>query len=184
MRFDDGRPMGQIVGVVKDFHLSSLREAVWPLVMHVMPLTDHNFVSIRVSPGPIDQTLAHVQSVWHQVSPLYPFDYFFLDNDFERLHRADTRLGNVFGSFSLIAILVACLGLFGLASYTAERRTKEIGIRKVLGASLPSLLSLLSKDFLKLVVLSTLIASPLASLRSSHCLPSASRPFEPPWPTR
>ncbi len=103
-----------------------------------------------------------IQSVWKRLIPDYPMDYFFLDASFEALHRADRRLGEIFQIFSLTAVVVACLGLFGLAAYTAEQKTKEIGIRKVLGASAFNIYFLLSRDFFKWVTATTIVAWPIA----------------------
>ena len=133
-------------------------------------MTKMNFISFRIHPREISASIHHLQSNWRQFSPSYPFDYYFLDEDFARLHRADERLGKTFRYFAFLAIFVACLGLLGLAAYTAEQRTREIGIRKVLGASVGSIVLLLSKEFTRWVILSNLIAWPLAYLAMSQWL--------------
>jgi len=106
--------------------------------------------------------LTTIGNIWHKLNPTEPFEYSFIDQDFQRNYEAETRLSAIVGYFTLIAILISCLGLFGLATFSAEQRTKEIGVRKVLGASVTSIVALLSKDFLKLVGIAILIASPLA----------------------
>jgi putative ABC transport system permease protein len=110
----------------------------------------------------ISDSISYIQKVWQKMIPSYPLDYFFLDASFEQMHIADKKMGEIFSLFSILAILVACLGLFGLASYTAEQKTKEIGMRKILGASVPSIYLLLSKEFLKWVALANIIAWPVA----------------------
>jgi len=172
---------GKIVGVVKDFQLVSFREAVWPLVINIMPMEKLNFISFRIAPQGVTETLEHIRNVWSQFAPSYPLDYYFLDDDFARLHQADQQLGRVFQAFALLAIGIACLGLFGLAAFTAERRTKEIGIRKVLGATLPNVVTLLSKDFVKLVLLANLIAWPLAWYAMNKWLQSFAFRVEIQW---
>src|SRR5690606_3773657 len=117
------------------------------------------FISAKISPGNIPQTIDHVKESYAQFSP-YPLDYTFLDQEFEQLYKEEERLGQVFGFFAIIALIIASLGLFGLAAYAAEQRTKEIGVRKVLGATVTNILALLSKDYLKLVVYGFLLAIP------------------------
>jgi putative ABC transport system permease protein len=121
-----------------------------------------SFMMARVEPGETNNVLKQLESKWRSFAPATPFDYSFLDEEFNALYLADQRMGAVFGLFTMLSIFVACLGLFGLATYTAERRTREIGIRKVLGASVQGVIALLSKDFLKLVFIAALIAFPLA----------------------
>jgi putative ABC transport system permease protein len=117
---------------------------------------------VRIRPGNIDKTLSALKSKWSTFSHDTPFSYSFLDSDFEELYRSEQRMGSVFGLFTFLSLFIACLGLFGLAAYTAERRTKEIGIRKVLGATASNLVALLSKDFARLVVIASIIAFPIA----------------------
>ncbi|MEM9290711.1 MAG: ABC transporter permease [Acidobacteriota bacterium] len=152
---------GPVIGVVKDFHYRSLRYDIQPLVMHVRPLVFHYFYA-RLTPGDPGPTLNSLDSTWSELFPGLTFEYFFLDDHFEELYRPERNLGRAFGYFAAVAILVGCLGLFGLASFMAEQRTKELGIRKVLGASVPSLVGLLSKEFLILVAVANLIAWPVA----------------------
>jgi putative ABC transport system permease protein len=115
-----------------------------------------------MKPGDLRDGLKQLQAKWKNFVPNTPFDYSFLDSDLESLYSSEKRMGTVFGIFTILSIFVACLGLFGLAAYTAERRSKEIGVRKVLGASVHGLVGLLSKDFIKLVLIAAIIAFPLA----------------------
>ena len=151
-----------IVGVVDDFNFEPLRQQVRPLVILFEPKVPYFFLAIRLAPGDARPMLAALEAVWKRFEPARPFEPFFLDTHLDALYAAETQLGRSYGVFSLLAILVACLGLFGLASFTAERRTKEIGVRKVLGASVGSLLVLLSKDFVRLVLIAFVIAVPAA----------------------
>src|SRR5678815_1092370 len=110
----------------------------------------------------VAQTISMIKSTWKSISPNEPFTYSFLNDEFENMYRSEQRAGQIFISFAVLAILIACLGLFGLVTYAAEQRTKEIGIRKVLGASVPNIVQLLSKDFLRLVLIAAVIALPLS----------------------
>jgi putative ABC transport system permease protein len=152
---------GQVVGVVEDFNYASLRQEIEPLLFQVDPGTFRS-VSLRLKTGNISATLSDLRQAWQRLVPGRPFEYAFLDQRFDRLYQAQERFGQVFSIFAGLAILIACLGLFGLAAFTAERRTKEIGIRKALGASVPSIVGLLSKDFLKLVGIAFVVAVPAA----------------------
>ena len=154
---------GEVVGVVKDFNFASLHSEVEPLAIeltHLMRLL--NYVSLRFPAGSVDQVLPAVQSVWKALYPTLAFEYFFLDDNFAKLYASESKLQQIVGYFTALAILIACLGLFGLASFTVAQRTKEIGIRKVLGASIANLLMLLLKEFALLVIVANLIAWPLA----------------------
>jgi putative ABC transport system permease protein len=150
-----------IIGVVKNFNFKPLNTKIEPLVIRY---TDDFLFSmfVRVKPGDLIGTIDYVKSVYKTFSPSAPFDYRFLDEDFENLYRSETRMQTIFSYFAVFAILISCLGLFGLASYIAERRTKEIGIRKTLGASVFNLSYLLSLEFTKWVLISNLIAWPVA----------------------
>lgn len=150
-----------IAGVIRDFHLRSLRNKIEPLVL-VLHEDRGDKLLIRVRPQNVASALASVENTYKTINPGQPFEYTFLDQTFADQYRADERKGNLFLAFSGMAIFIACLGLFGLATFTAEQRRKEIGVRKVLGASVTSVVTLLSKDFLKLVIIAILIASPLA----------------------
>ena len=152
---------GTIIGVVKDFHFRSLQENIKPLTMRIEP-GGCEVLSIVVAPGDLQGTLAGIESNWKTLIPNRPFSYYFLDKFFDRQYRTEERFGKLFFNFALLAILISCLGLLGLASYSALQRTREIGIRKVMGASVTDIVNLLSKDLLTLVFLSFLIATPLA----------------------
>jgi len=152
---------GTVRAVVKDFHFSSMHEAISPLILFLDTQWVNN-IYVKVSGKDIPGTIARLQTIWKEYSPHHPFEYHFLDEDYNTLYKTETRTGQLFGTFSITAILLACLGLFALAAFTTAQRTKEIGIRKVLGASLTSLAGMLSKDFLKLVVIASLIALPLS----------------------
>jgi putative ABC transport system permease protein len=153
---------GQVVGVVKDINIYSLHTPAYPIVYIVTPVAMHNYLSVRIKTLNVPETLAHIQKTWRASVPSYPLDYMFLDASFEQLHNAEQRMSEMFAIFSFLAITVACLGLFGLAAYTAEQRTKEIGVRKVMGASASSIYVLLSQEFLKWVVLANVVAWPIA----------------------
>ncbi|MCI0692162.1 ABC transporter permease [candidate division KSB1 bacterium] len=152
---------GPILGVVKDFNFTSLHREIEPLVMIYDP-KEILSITVGISPEEVAGTLASLEQTWNRLSPAWPFEYSFLDESLDALYRADVKVGQIFGSFAAIAVSIACLGLLGLAAFTAERRTKEIGIRKVLGASVSGVVALLSKEFLQLVLLANLIAWPVA----------------------
>ncbi len=153
--------IGKIVGVMKDFHLHSLHRSIDPLYIHLDPGV-YSYISIKMKSADIPATINFVEGVMKKIVPNCPFEYTFFDEVFARDYHTEQRMSTIFGSFATLAIIVACLGLLGLASYEAEQRTKEIGIRKVLGASGPKIFLLLSKEFLKWVVLANIIAWPIA----------------------
>ncbi len=162
---------GQVIGVVKDFHAKSLHQRIEPLVIHIAPDPDAFLqLAVRISTQNIDREIASLQTAWEEIYPHDPFVYSFLDEDFGRLYHSDRQRGQIFLTFSVLAVAIACLGLLGLASFTAEQKTKEIGIRKVLGASIPGIIRLLSMEFVKLVLLANLIAWPLAYLVMNNWL--------------
>ena len=149
-----------VIGVVRDFHFESLRA---PIRGHIIKMPgDAGRLAVKIRPENMTETIRGIKKIWERMNPAYPFDYSFMDDSFDRMYRTDLRLGKIFLYFSLITIFVACLGLFGLASFTAEQRTKEIGIRKVLGASVSNVVLLLSKEFTKWVILANLVAWPVA----------------------
>lgn len=161
----------QIIGVVKDFHLRTLHHKVAPLMLTMNDLElGHVFVKIR--PEDVPKTTSAVQAAWRSLAPEYPFEFQFLDERLEWLYHADRRLGKIINAFAVLSLFVACLGLFGLASFVAERRTKEIGIRKVLGASTPAIFVLLARDFIKWIAIATVIAVPLAAYGMTNYLNS------------
>lgn len=160
-RFAQWGREGTVVGVVKDFNFQSLHTAVEPLSMRLTRRALGK-ISLQVEAENLQATLQDLEEIWNTFAPHRPFLYSFLDESFNQQYQADVRFGKIFSVFAGMAIIIACLGLFGLATYTAQQRTKEIGIRKVLGASVGSIVRLLSKDFLKLVLIAALIAVPLA----------------------
>ena len=155
----------QVIGVVKDFNFESIHTPISSFgIFHNSSktyTTGASMILVKADPEKIPSLLQQAETKWKGFAPAVPFEYSFLDKNFESLYLSDKRLGEVFGIFTCLSILVACLGLFGLSMYTAERRTKEIGIRKVLGASVQNLAALLSKEFIKLVFISLLLAFPI-----------------------
>ncbi len=156
-----GRRNGRVIGVVHDFNFESLHNGIVP-ILFLITQGGNTQVAVRISGKEIPSTLAFLKSKWAEYRPGYPFDYKFLDDQLASLYVKDAKIGDVFGIFAVIAVLVACLGLFGLASFSVEQRTKEIGIRKVLGASITNVLRLISKEFMVLVLLANVIAWPVA----------------------
>ncbi len=159
---EDERSFYHIVGVVKNFHFESMRQNVGPLCMRLGVSSWAMAFKVKTSdmPGLISQ----IKDKWKAIAPEMPFNYSFLDERFDEMYRAEQRVGKVAVTFAIITIVIACLGLFGLVTYMAEQRTKEVGIRKVLGASVLGIVSLLTIDFIRLIVLALLIASPIAYL--------------------
>jgi putative ABC transport system permease protein len=149
-----------VIGIIKDFNFKSLRENVTPLVL--FDSEDTGALSIRINSADVPALLEQVKAKWRAVSPNLQISYSFMDEDFDNNYRTEQRIGKIAISFTSLAIIIACLGLFGLAAYAAEQRTKEIGIRKVLGASLTGIVGMLSKDFITLVIIAILIAAPCA----------------------
>ena len=152
-----------IIGVVEDFHFESLHRNIKPLTISIDPNAFY-YVSIRIGPDRLPETLAFLQQQWLAFEPTHPYRYFFLDEDFSRLYEREARLGRIYGYFTVLAVVIACLGLFGLASFITEQRTKEIGVRKVLGASVVGIVVLLSMEFTKLVLIAAVVAFPIAYL--------------------
>lgn len=149
-----------IIGVVKNFHFESLRENISGLSLY---LGDYSgSMAIKIKAGDYSNTIASIENTWNKMAPGQPFNYYFLEDSFNSTYDAEQRLGSIFITFTLLSILIACLGLFGLAAFNAEKRSKEIGIRKVLGANVPQITYKLSIDFLKLVGISLIISLPLA----------------------
>jgi putative ABC transport system permease protein len=151
-----------VIGVVKDFNYRSLHHAVEPLTLRLSPQYSTSSFALRVKTGNLRKTIADVEKVWNEVAPQRPFIYSFLDDTFNRQYHSDELFGQLFTVFAGLAVFIACFGLFGLTTYTVEQRAKEIGIRKVLGASVVNIVALLSKDFMKLVVIAIVIATPVA----------------------
>ncbi len=164
----DGTEVGQIIGVVRDFHFESLHQEIRPMLFRLREFA--RYVVVRISPEAVQQTIAEVEDKWRTVTSGEPFEYSFLDEDFENLHRGDRRMGEIFTGFSALAILIACLGLYGLAAFTTQQRSKEIGVRKTLGASVSNLVMLMSREFILLVLIALVIATPLAYFGMSQWL--------------
>jgi putative ABC transport system permease protein len=181
--FFGGQVEFHVVGIVKDFNFASLRDNVMPLAMvanHEYEMPDR--LILRVQSDHLTATLHRLKADWNSLAPQTAFSYSFMDADFDALYRTEQRMGKISILFSILAIAIACLGLFGLAAYAAERRLKEISIRKVLGATIPNIITLLSADFLKLIVISMLITVPVAWLALSAWLDNfAYRTTISPW---
>ncbi len=159
MFLDDTRP-GIVKAVVKDFHFRSMREPIKPFVL--FPEPGGREIMVKINGAHLTQTIAFIESKWKELVPHRPFEYHFMDEDYNELYNAEIRLGKVMDLFAAIAIVLACLGLLGLSAYSAQQRIKEIGVRKVLGASVSSIVIALSKDFIRLTAIAILIAFPVA----------------------
>jgi putative ABC transport system permease protein len=151
-----------VVGIAKDFHFESLRTQIKPAIFYIDPRNQLEFIYVKISPDDIRATLGYLETTWKKNTPNFPFMYSFLDEEFHKLYRMEERWQQIIRNTSIIAIVISCLGLFGLSALAIARRTKEIGIRKVLGASVSGLTRMVSMDFLKLVIFANLIAWPLA----------------------
>lgn len=154
---------GKIIGVVKDFNFSSLKEPIKPVLMHIFKPW-YNSITVRLNTTDVQSTLAQIEELWKREAPFTPFKYSFVEEDYNSLYQSELKMRSVLGVFTFLAIFVACLGLLGLAAFSIKQRYKEIGIRKVLGASVPGIVKHLSKDFLKPILLAIVIAFPLAWL--------------------
>jgi putative ABC transport system permease protein len=154
----------QVIGLVRDFHFQSLHQPITPLffVLNRNPDGANNLLSVRLGEGDLPGAIRRIEALWTRMAPDQPFKFSFLDRDLDKLYQGEQIAQRVFGLFALLAVFIACLGLFGLAAYLTRLRTKEIGVRKVLGAGMGQIVSLLSRDFLRLVLLALLIATPVA----------------------
>jgi putative ABC transport system permease protein len=161
--------LGVIIGVMKNYHYQSIQNNIEPLALYVSP-NQVNYAILRLPAGDIPSSLERVKTVWQKVFPAYPFEYKFFDEDFARMFQTDERLSTLLKYAAVLAILIACLGLFGLASFMTEQRTKEIGIRKVLGATVSGITIMLSKEFVQWVIVANLIAGPVAYLLTTKFL--------------
>lgn len=159
-RLDLNGRMGEIKGVVADFHFASMKQKIGPLVL--FPQNEGEILLVKLAGNQLPQTLQFLENKWRTIIADRPFAYEFMDEEFDKLYAAETRTGRIFSVFAFLSIFLACLGLFGLSAYTTAQRTKEIGVRKVLGASVVSIVGLLSKDFLLLVLVALVLASPVA----------------------
>lgn len=151
-----------VIGVVEDFHFRSLRNNIGPLIMLLSP--SPNRISFRMKTDDFSGTIGLIRKKWREFLPNQPFEYSFLDEQFDSMYRAERRIGEIFGIFAALAVFIGCLGLFGLAAFTAEQRTKEIGIRKILGATAPKIIRLLVKEFVILISVANAVAWPIAYL--------------------
>jgi len=183
-QFAYGMRKGQLVGVVNDFHFESLHQRILPMVF-LMRTGDgaggYGSLSIKIAGNNVSGALAHIEKTWKQFLPESPYDYTFLDTRFDRLYESEQRQGTIFTLFSCIAIFIACLGLLGLSAFAISQRIKEIGIRKVLGADAGNIVGLLSKDFLKLVIVAAVIAFPVAWLMMNKWLEDFAYRINIPW---
>jgi putative ABC transport system permease protein len=152
---------GTIVGVLKNFHFKGADQAIEPMAFALAPINYLRCILVRLTPGNIPESLKALGKSWKVVVPEYPLDYTFVDQDYDRLFRAQMRITGLLKYFTILAIIIACLGLYGLSSYSTERRTNEIGIRKVMGASSITVMFTLAREFLLPVLISIVIALPL-----------------------
>ncbi|MDW7691723.1 ABC transporter permease [Flammeovirgaceae bacterium SG7u.111] len=176
----EGNDPDVIIGVVEDFHMHSLHDAIHPLFFKHFKSKWRGVLSAKVSPDHLPETIAFIESTIKPLSD-YPFEYAFLDDKFDQLYKSDLRLGEIFGFFTVLALVIASLGLFGLAAFSATQRTKEIGIRKVLGASTLKIFSLLARNFLQLIVISFAISIPIAWLAMNSWLENFAFRIEVEW---
>jgi putative ABC transport system permease protein len=155
---------GKIIGVTNDFHFESMHEPIAPMIMLMPPPSQafYNRLSVKISGNNILSALSTMETTWKKYFPQTPVDYTFLDDDYNKLYQAEQRQATIFTLFACIAIFIACLGLFGLSAFAISQRIKEIGIRKVLGANVQGIVGLLSRDFLILVGIASLMAFPIA----------------------
>ncbi|OCX52186.1 ABC transporter permease [Mucilaginibacter sp. PPCGB 2223] len=155
-----------VIGVLKDFNTTSFRNSIAPYALFYTTSKTYNirssYLTVRIKPGNYAETLNSIQAKWRQFAPSLPFDYSFMDAEFDSLYRSDRTMSKVLSVFTALSVSVACMGMLGLAMFTAERRTKEIGIRKVLGASVQNVVTMLSKEFVRLVLIASLLAFPVA----------------------
>ena len=158
-----------IVGVIKNFHFYSLHSKIKPLAIFYNS-DSFRYLLVKMKPGDLSHMISSLEATWRRLVPGTPFDYRFLDEEIAGLYRADQRIGKIINSFTILALFIACLGLFGMASFTAEQRTKEIGIRKVLGATVQEITFSLIREFGKWVLLANLIAWPLAYFTMNRML--------------
>jgi putative ABC transport system permease protein len=172
---------GTIIGVVKDFHFNSLHETIHPMVLGLGENMPWGIALIRTEPGKTKEALASLENICKEVNPKFPFTYKFSDEEYAKLYNSEQVVGKLANYFAILAIFIACLGLLGLVMFTAEQRTKELGIRKVLGASPVTLFKLLSKEFLMLVLIALVIASPLAWVAMNNWLQNFAYKVEISW---
>lgn len=176
---EQGERIYTVIGVIKNFHFESLRNDIGAL--SIMPGSRAGRLSIKLREGNLNQTIAQIENIWNEMAPGQPFSYYFLDDSFNDSYEAEQRLGQIFMVFTILSILIACLGLFGLAAFNAQKRVKEIGVRKVLGASVGQIIYRLSIDFLKLVGIAILVALPIGWLAMDRWLEDFAFRINIPW---
>ncbi len=183
MKFLRSEDRVKVIGVVKDYHFQSLHYAIEPLVFFFRTKSSpyHRYLAVRINPRDIPSTLDRLKKKWRAVVPNRPFDYFFLDDEFNRNYQTEELWSKIITCAALLTVFIACLGVFGLTAHTVTQRTKEIGIRKVLGATVANILSLLSQDFVKLVLLANLIALPIAYFAMNRWLQNFAYRIEISW---
>jgi putative ABC transport system permease protein len=179
--FRYGNINGEVIGVMKDIHFESLHQKIVPLVLFHPAVPNYGRLSIKLTGQNISSSVAYIEQIWKKYLPEVPFQYTFLDENFGKLYEAELKQGTIFTVFAAIAIFIACLGLFGLSAFAITQRVKEIGIRKVLGASIGSIVALLSKDFLKLVLVAAIIAFPVAYYAMHQWLEDFAYRINIPW---
>lgn len=162
MRFDFLGIKGKIIGVMKNFHYQSARNKIEPLALVVTDKIWFNNMVIKIGPGDMTKTIKEITDIWNKIMPQYPLEYQFVDEDYDNMYRTETRLSSIIQYFTILAVIIACLGLFGLALFTSEQRTREIGIRKAMGARVIRIVLLFSAEFTGLVFISCILAMPLA----------------------
>ncbi len=170
----------KIIGVINDFNFSSLHSQISPLIIYYDP-SEIKELLVRIKPGEISNTIKSLGKTWDKIAPEYPFEYSFLDEQINKLYQSDQKISKVINTFSFLALFIACLGMFGLASFTAEQRTKEVGVRKVLGAKVTGIVLLLSKEFTKYVLLANFFAWPVAYFVLSKWLGSFAYHIDMTW---
>jgi len=158
---DSARTCFTVVGVVEDYHFKSLHDAIEPSLI-ILDRDKPDFLVIRLNPGNTEKSIEELRQKWEEVEHAFPFDYYFMKEEYQDLYKSEQKMADLFITFTILAMLIACLGLFGLALFSIEQRTKEIGIRKILGASVSGLLYRLSIEFSKWILLSVVIAWPIA----------------------
>ena len=172
---------GTIVGVVKNFHFGSLKESIFPMIIRSEGYSEFNIAFVKYNKGSEKQTLAALESLHTNLNPAFPFEYRFVDQEYNKLHKSESMFYKLSTFFSILAILISCLGLFGLVIFTAEQKTKEIGIRKVLGASVYTITSLITRDFLKLILIGVVIGTPISWYFMSKWLADYEYRIDMPW---
>ncbi|MBS1531674.1 MAG: ABC transporter permease [Bacteroidetes bacterium] len=168
-----------VIGVIKDFNFSSLRDNIGPLILMYQP--NNAELSVKIKTSDATRTIGQLKNIWNELAPAQQFSYAFMNEDFDHLYQAEQRMGTLSFIFTSLAVIIACLGLFGLAAYAAEQRTKEIGIRKVLGAKVSTIVSMLSIDFIKLVAIAIVLAAPPAWWAMQHWLQGFAYRQDVPW---